>query len=316
MFVLRALTAGFMAVTVLNPFYPDYVAVAFLVWHSLFLYTLFHPNADNLLRHGNRKSDLVQKSRLAILLGCFEMIFALGLLRVVLWMLSTPDFSFYFSTKIGLSFLVTVPKDACFMASLLMFLTGALTVTFRRMGRMLNILLCDIIFLTALAAIFLVDNSYLEINAVLYGIIGAIFLSVVVFFLLTNPAVKKQFESQAKGNVMVKFLGILLFGMFLTAAFQFSFWGKTLFPEFFDTTAIKGIVRDTKQWKDSVYNKYWNIFLRQILESYRAPRTQVRDSTIFSDSSSLPPDESESERAQSRPVQPTLLFEKDWTVAE
>jgi hypothetical protein len=262
--VTRFFLIVFLTTTFLNPYYPDFLSNALIFFYACFLLYFFHPRLEGFCHHfsskdtSTRTKPPLEKSRLAVLLGCLEILFGLGLLRFLLWEFSSSELAIEFTTSLNLAFNLVIPKSVLLLVTLIVFMTGILTLYFRPIGRMLNILLCIFAFILACAGVFFVSQpNSKSANLLLQGeIVIALFLSVIVFFLLTNPKVKIQFRGYQRSR-FGRLGGMIGFGIFCALVFQSIQISMQRYPQLFNSSAINKIASRSEQWDGSMYQKKW-----------------------------------------------------------
>ncbi len=275
--VCRLLMVGFTTLTMLNPYYPDYLIIASLILYSLVLLFLYHQNTENLCRSvqpvwaEGQNFPQTERSRLAVLWGCLEFIVGLSLVRFCLWDLPLAGITLQLPTNLDLSMVIVIPKEVFLFLSIMVTTAGVLTLSFRPVGRMLSILFCILGFVYASGYVFLGDRprdltaQIITISLIIFTLV----ITVIVFFLLTNPKVKEQFRNGSDKHPLSRLLSILGFGVFCAGMLLVVHFGILKAPALFDRSLVRDISERVVQWKDSAYKAKWQRIRRKALNLYK-----------------------------------------------
>jgi len=278
--VCRLLITGFTTLTMLNAYYPDYLIMASLVLYSLILLFLYHQNTENLCQTvqpvwaEGQNLPQTERSRLAVLWGCLEFIVGLSLVRFCLWDLSLDGITLNLPTNLDLSMVIVIPKAVFLFLSIMVTTAGILTLSFRPVGRMLSILFCVLGFIYACGFVFLGNRPRVLAAqiATISLIIFTLTITVIVFFLLTNPKVKDQFKIKPTDHPLSRLISILSFGVFCAGILFIVHYGIRQTPALFDRTLVREISGNVVQWEESIYKVKWQKTRRKVLNIYKRLR--------------------------------------------
>jgi len=278
--VCRLLMVGFTSLTMINPYYPDYLILASLVLYSLVLLFLYHQNTENLCQNvqpvwaEGQNYPQTERSRLAVLWGCLEFIVGLSLVRFCIWDLPLEGITLHLPTNLDLSMVIVIPKAVFLFLSIMVTTAGILTLSFRPVGRMLSILFCVLGFVYACGYVFLGTRprDLTTQIATISLIIFTVAITVIVFFLLTNPKVKEQFKIRPSDHPLSRLLSILGFGVFCAGILFTAHSGIRQVPSLFDKSLVQEISKDVVQWEESIYKVKWQKTRRKILNIYKKLR--------------------------------------------
>jgi hypothetical protein len=176
------------------------------------------------------------KSRLTVLFSSVELIASLLLFRISFW--SLPSSGMTFISKIGnfLVLTITIPKIELLLLSIILFTAGILTLTYRPIGRMLNILLCFLGLLLGTFHLFFMSQPehFGDKLHFLIASTGLLIYCFIFYFLLINPNVKEQFKKNADTSFAPRIVGLLTLGLFCFTLLLFLRITSSYFPNAYE----------------------------------------------------------------------------------
>lgn len=240
---------------VVNPYYPGDLLLILTPLYTLFIFYLFHHKIKRLFYNIPDDIYLIDrnfmKSRLVILFSCLEIIIGLLLLRGSLWNTSLDGLIVYSNTKLPFIFTITIPKVELILFSIVIFLAGILTIYYRPMGRMINIVLSIMGLVAGCFSVFLLKQPEIFMNKFLFLITTMFILiySFIYYFLLTNPIVKEQFKQDSEINFAPRIMGLLYFGVFYFSLLLALRITSIYAPQIFDNSFLQQVEHTENLWK-------------------------------------------------------------------
>lgn len=240
------------AFVAINPFYSEETILVSIPILALIIFYLYHHNVKIIFFDIPKDYMFVDrnllKSRLVVLLSCFEIVVSLLLIRIIMWNIPLEGISIASNSSLPFYFLIVIPKTELLLLSYIFLIAGILTINYRPAGRMINIVLSIIGLGAGTLAVFLINQPSFFIGKAFFLIVvvSTITISFIYYFLLVNPNVKTQFQKNADINFSPRIVGLLTFGVTCFMVLLFFNISLSYYPQIFDTSIPKQIAEIRK----------------------------------------------------------------------